>query len=175
MNLRYDNKPIAFVIAYYGSFVDEDTYNIILEYADRGNFEEFMKTTHKPSTSESMIELWERLSRISHGLAHIHGTPGTTSTGAPLLGYVISTSFHGLQTEYNQHRWHQDIKPANILVFSGSGASSHDVYFKLADLSRCHFKHSRSLQSGDSDLDAFGTRAYGEVIGYLYRAKLKAY
>ena len=93
MNLRYDNKPIAFVIAYYGSFVDEDTYNIILEYADRGNFEEFMKTTPEPSTSESMIELWERLSRISHGLAHIHGTPGTTSTGAPLLGYVISTSF----------------------------------------------------------------------------------
>ena len=73
------------------------------------------------------------------------------------------------------NRWHQDIKPANILVFSGSGASNHDVYFKLADLSRCHFKYSRSLQSADSDLDAFGTRAYGGVIDYLYRAKLKAY
>ena len=102
MNLRYNNKPIAFVIAYYGSFIDDDTYNIILEYADRGNFEDFMKTTPEPSTSESMIELWERLSRISHGLAHIHGTPSTTPTGAPLLGYVTSTSVHDLQTEYGE-------------------------------------------------------------------------
>ena len=62
---------------------------------------------------------------------------------------------------YKHDRWHQDIKPANILVVSGSGTSSSDVYFKIADLSRCHFKESLSLQHEDSDLDAFGTRAYG--------------
>jgi serine/threonine protein kinase len=59
MNLRYDSKPSPFVIAYYGSFIDNDTYNIILEFADRGNFEDFMRTTPEPSTGEEMIEFWD--------------------------------------------------------------------------------------------------------------------
>lgn len=63
---------------------------------------------------------------------------------------------------YSWDRWHQDIKPANILVFSGSGPSQYDVHFKIADLSLCHFKQSDSLQHDESDLDAIGTRAYGK-------------
>ncbi|KAL9125734.1 MAG: hypothetical protein Q9217_005105 [Psora testacea] len=144
MNLRYDGKPSPFITAYYGSFIDDGTYNIVLEYADRGNFEDFIKTTPEPSTDGDMIEFWDRFCSITHGLALIHGTPVSTPTGIPvLLG------------------WHQDIKPANILVFSRSGTSCYDVYFKLADMSLCHFKQSESLQHEHSDLDAFGTRAYG--------------
>ncbi|KAL9612988.1 MAG: hypothetical protein Q9167_002465 [Letrouitia subvulpina] len=144
MSLRHDKKPSPFIIAYHGSFVDDDTFNIILEYADRGNLEDFMKATPEPSTGEAMIEFWDRLCNITHGLALIHGFPGDTSGNIPvLLG------------------WHQDIKPANILVFSGSGTSSYDVYFKIADLSLCHFKPGEAQQPEDSDLDAFGTRAYG--------------
>ena len=59
-------------------------------------------------------------------------------------------------------RWHQDIKPANILVFSGSGTSTYDVYFKIADLSLCHFKYMDSVNDEVTDFDAFGTRAYGK-------------
>ena len=89
MNLRYDGKPSPFVIAYYGSFVDDGTYNIILEYADRGNLEDFLKTTTEPSTCEDMIEFWDRLCSITHGLALIHRTPDSTATGIPVLrGYV---------------------------------------------------------------------------------------
>ena len=85
MNLRYDNKPTPFIIAYYMSFIDDDIYNIILEYADRGNFEDFMKTTLKPSTIEEMIEFWDRLCSITHGLALIHGTPSCAQTDTPVL------------------------------------------------------------------------------------------
>ena len=89
MNLRYDSKPSPFVVAYYGSFIDDDTYNTFLEYADRGNLEDFMKTTPEPSTGEEMIEFWDRLCSISHGLALIHGTPASAPTGTSvLLGYV---------------------------------------------------------------------------------------
>ena len=41
---------------------------------------------------------------------------------------------------------------------SGSGTSKYDVYFKLADLSLCHF-----TQDKETDLDARGTRAYGSA------------
>lgn len=85
MRLRYDGKPSPFVIAYYGSFIDRDTYNIILEYADGGNLEDFMKRTPEPSTTEDMIAYWDRFCGITHGLAHIHGIPGKTETGIPVL------------------------------------------------------------------------------------------
>lgn len=59
------------------------------------------------------------------------------------------------------HRWHQDIKPANILVFSNDENSSYNCEFKIADLGLAHFKASGSELNEPSDLDANGTRAYG--------------
>lgn len=61
-------------------------------------------------------------------------------------------------------RWHQDIKPANILVFGRGATSPYDYEFKVADLGLAHFKPSISQASDPSDLDAFGTRAYGMRI-----------
>ena len=91
MKLRYDNKPSPFVLAYYGSFIDRDTYNIILEYADRGNLEQYLKSTPKPPTFQDMIVYWERFSNITHGLAAIHGVPGSAERGTSvLLGYVLA-------------------------------------------------------------------------------------
>ena len=97
MNLRFDNKPSPFIVAYYGSFIDDDTYNIILEHADRDNLEEFMKITPEPSTREEILEFWDRLCSVTHGLALIHGTPGSTPTNIPvLLGYVRLLQSHTL-------------------------------------------------------------------------------
>ena len=59
------------------------------------------------------------------------------------------------------NRWHQDVKPANILVFSGNSSSPYDCQFKIADLGLSHFKPTISQATDASDLDAFGTRAYG--------------
>lgn len=109
-----------------------------------------MKATPEPLIGEDMIEFWDRLCNITHGLALIHSFPGDTSSNiSVLLG------------------WHQDIKPANILVFSGIGTSGYDVYFKIAKLSLYHFKTSEAQQPEDSNLDAFGTRAYNapEMFG----------
>ena len=85
MNLRLYGKPSPFIIGYYGSFIDDDTYNIILEYADRGSLEDFMKRTDQPCTVEDMIVFWDRLSNTTHGLAHIHGIPANLSSGVPVL------------------------------------------------------------------------------------------
>lgn len=89
IRLRYNQEPSPFIIAYYGSFYDHDTYSIILEYADGGNLDDFMRRTPEPPNREDMIEYWDRFCRITHGLAHIHGLQGSEIPGTSvLLGYV---------------------------------------------------------------------------------------
>jgi serine/threonine protein kinase len=56
-------------------------------------------------------------------------------------------------------RWHQDVKPDNILVKSSGIDSPYDWKFKLSDLGLSHFK--RESQDG-SDFDAYGTETYGK-------------
>ena len=59
-------------------------------------------------------------------------------------------------------RWHQDVKPTNILVKSRQGATSmYDMEFMLADLGLSHFKLSNSPNKSLTDRDTYGTRAYG--------------
>lgn len=59
-------------------------------------------------------------------------------------------------------RWHQDVKPSNILVKS-KGISPYDCEFKLADLGLSHFKKHVPSQGEATDRDTYGTRAYGRL------------
>ena len=118
-----------------------------------------------PTTGEEVILFWDRLFNVTHGLAQIHGTPEKDTKGhRVLLGCVLSSrsNFHGRSA--NDCRWHQDLKPSNLLVFSGGGTSRYDYHFKIADLGLYHFKCPESADYEDSDIDAFGTRAYGNAI-----------
>jgi serine/threonine protein kinase len=54
-------------------------------------------------------------------------------------------------------RWHQDVKPQNILVVRDNGASIYECEFKLADLGLSHFRVGANTQ----DVDTRGTRVYG--------------
>lgn len=144
MKLRWAGKPSPHIIAYYGGFIHGDSYNIILEYADQGTLEDFMRNTKSPSTIEDTAIFWDRLFGVTHGIMTIHGNIGNYSS--------VSQIING---------WHQDVKPANILVFSGNGDSPYDCHFKIADLGLAHFKPNVSQPNDPSDLDAFGTRAYG--------------
>lgn len=74
--LRYQDKPHANIIGYYGSFERNGTFNIILEYADRGTLNDFLQETHEPTNSTGIMTFWTQFLGILHGLAHIHGTPG---------------------------------------------------------------------------------------------------
>lgn len=65
-------------------------------------------------------------------------------------------------TQYsNLYRWHQDVKPSNILVVSGNNDSPYDYQFKLADLGLSHFTSTMALQEDLAGEDTRGTRAYG--------------
>ena len=60
-------------------------------------------------------------------------------------------------------RWHQDVKPSNILVKSKKGGSPYNCDFKLADLGLSHFKKHVPSQGEVTDKDTYGTRAYGRL------------
>ncbi|RQM04828.1 hypothetical protein DH86_00003915, partial [Scytalidium sp. 3C] len=57
--------------------------------------------------------------------------------------------------------WHQDVKPANILVSSRQGGSPYEWQFKLADLGFSHFKRAVDGAGEATDHDARGSRTYG--------------
>lgn len=57
-----------------GSYKQGDTYNILLEYADRGTLEDFFQTTPPPSLGEEIIVFWSRLFNVIKALQRIHAT-----------------------------------------------------------------------------------------------------
>jgi len=66
------------IIGFYGSFIYGDTPTIILEYADRGTLDEFLKDTPAPEAGEDIIRLWDGLLRLQVALNTIHNIPTGT-------------------------------------------------------------------------------------------------
>lgn len=73
------------IIGFYGSFVRQQTYNIILEYADLGTLDEYMERTSPPSSAEDKMRFWERFLEVAHGLATIHGEDEHMGDGPQIL------------------------------------------------------------------------------------------
>ena len=94
MKLRYGDLPPANIIEYYGSFVRDGTYNIILEYADRGTLDDYMRTTPEPKSFSEIMTFWDRFFAVMQGLVHIHSTLGSIPLEQKvLLGYVVLQCF----------------------------------------------------------------------------------
>lgn len=69
-----------------------------------------------------------------------------------------------ISMELTYLRWHQDVKPNNILILSGKSGHPYDVEFKLADLGLSHFKRTAKLNRGIVDRDIGGTKDYGKML-----------
>lgn len=104
MKLRWGGKPTPHIITYYGGFVHGNSYNIILEYADRGTLENFMRKTDPPSTFRDTLMFWKNFVNVTHGIMTIHGQIGNESSASQLLnGYVLCLSQNvSLLTLYHQ-------------------------------------------------------------------------
>ncbi|CAG7560637.1 unnamed protein product [Fusarium equiseti] len=98
----------------YGSlaYTETNIRIIVLEYARMGSLVEFFESP-PPMTTNDYRQLWERLLDLFEGLYVLHN-----------IDENDSKSLTGI---------HQDIQPANILVFPGDTGSPYDVFFKLAD------------------------------------------
>ncbi|KAL9122286.1 MAG: hypothetical protein Q9187_001163, partial [Circinaria calcarea] len=157
-------KPLPTLIGFYGSYVQDGTYNVILEYIDQGNLEQYFENTAPPSSGKDIIHFWRGLFGIIQALDRIHELPPTKTGG-----------LHFLQG------WHQDVKPPNILIGSGDSKSPYCYQFKLGDLGLSHFKeNTKPRKELVTDADSYGTRAYGAPEcyrwdSYIEKARLDVY
>ncbi|KAH6717034.1 hypothetical protein BKA61DRAFT_600947 [Leptodontidium sp. MPI-SDFR-AT-0119] len=150
----YENETSAFdqigkhphIISYFGSFTRNGSFNVILEYADKGTLKEYFEKQLPPTSGEEIIKFWEGLFQLINALWKIH-----TMNGDAIEGPQI---FRG---------WHQDVKPENILVLSNGSKNPQDWHFKLADLGISHFKRGESLREDSTASDSYGTHTYGAL------------
>jgi len=59
-------------VKFYGSFVRDNTYNIILELGDKGNLKEYLETEDPPREFESIIHIWKEILKIALAILQIH-------------------------------------------------------------------------------------------------------
>ncbi|RDW75414.1 hypothetical protein BP6252_06556 [Coleophoma cylindrospora] len=130
------NNP--YIVRFHGGFKYRNTYNVLLEYADRGSLEHYWAHEEPPTTGKAIIKLWNSMFGLIRAVRDLNN------------GDVIY--------------WHQDIKPDNILAFgsdSHNSSNSHTCTFKLADFGNSHSKPESAEDSIVTDIDTQGTRTYG--------------
>jgi len=157
------NEPYSpNLIGFYGSFIQNGTYNVLLEYADQGDLENYLKTRTPPSRGGDIIRFWRGLFGILNALDLIHNVPRSALDGPHFLqGYAYLPFVCVAARRADFTRWHQDVKPANILVKSSQDESAFECQFKLADLGLSHFIRTVSPNANATSKDTHGTEAYG--------------
>jgi hypothetical protein len=153
--------PNSSIIGFRGSFTRGDTYNVLLEYADKGTLEDFFRTQDPPTDGEEIIQFWEALFQIIDALRRIHEVKSDGISGPPVLSGYAATRLFLLILLTSRCSWHQDVKPENILVVSNGSEDILDWQFKLADLGISHFERKDSLRQDSNSSDTHGTRTYG--------------
>ncbi|KAH7409341.1 hypothetical protein BKA64DRAFT_393873 [Cadophora sp. MPI-SDFR-AT-0126] len=128
------------LVHYYGSYEQDDTYNIVLELADRGSLEQYLSYCQPPTAGLDIIQFWQSLFKIVWGLVCIHEVGGS-----PYLRGV-----------------HSNIKPATILVRDNSLGSQYGWEFKLGGLGNCKFS-----SNGNFPIKSALTYSYGSPECYL--------
>ncbi|KAF5983768.1 serine threonine kinase [Fusarium coicis] len=113
---RKNNKYITKHLASF-SFQGKKKYIIVLEYAAGGSLKDFFQNTLPPVSPNEFRLLWSRLLHLLDALNVLHDL--YRPDGAPVW-FLAGV--------------HQDIQPANILVFPEKDKDSRfDVKFKLTD------------------------------------------
>jgi hypothetical protein len=109
---------------------------------------------------------WERLFNVIKALSKIHDVrPPKGAVGPGIFqGYEDTFKTGGKDVMLTSCRWHQDVKPKNILVIRGGSANPYDVEFKLADLGTSHFQRTTAATTDAAGRDTWGTREYGEQM-----------
>lgn len=155
------------MIGFCGSYIQGNTFNIILEFADQGTLEQYFRNTPPPVRGDDIMDFWKGMFRTIQALHCIHQAGGREPNEGPqiLHGYYHSTppsaSFVMLLMIL---RFHQDVKPANILVVSNQDSSPYKWEFKVADLGLSHFKRVIGKRESVTANDAHGTRTYGSYV-----------
>ncbi len=91
---HYDSEVAAFqklgptssIIEFYGSYIQGNSFNILLEFADKGSLAQYFREEAPPTTGEEIIKFWEGIFMLGQALAAIHQVkPRLPTNGAVTL------------------------------------------------------------------------------------------
>lgn len=60
------------IIRFYGSYIHGDTFNTLLEYADKGSLEDYFTREAPPSRGGDIVKFWDSMFQLIKGLKAIH-------------------------------------------------------------------------------------------------------
>lgn len=144
-----NSKHSESIIRFHGSYIHGDSYNILLEFADKGSLDEYFQKQMPPSRGRDIIKFWDSLLQLIKALKAIHSFSGSVKYLA--FGYSYTNLSSG----------HQDVKPPSVLVLSYGAESAFDWKFKLADFG-LGYSMSRAASGGGAIAnDSRDTQTYG--------------
>ncbi|KAJ4244270.1 hypothetical protein NW757_010629 [Fusarium falciforme] len=151
------------ITKHYGSFSFEqtDTQIIIIEYAAQGSLLDFFRETSPPDTPEEFLMFWRELLKLVPALHAFQTFNRSPLEGSSRNGFTMAV--------------HQDIQPANILVFPHPpkspprDKSRFDVRFKLADFGLAELRRV-SKPDEQFTIENEGNCMYGAPECYSNRA-----
>jgi hypothetical protein len=85
--LGLNEEASRYIVKFYGSFTQEESRNVILEYADQGTLADYYQRFKNPMEEKDTTDFWERLCNLARGLRQIHDVG--LHEGEP------TSSFHG--------------------------------------------------------------------------------
>ncbi|KAH8651054.1 hypothetical protein BX600DRAFT_501867 [Xylariales sp. PMI_506] len=145
LNRDYTAVGSECFLEHHGSFCQNGTGVILLEYADQGSLYEFVEKNGPPHTQIEMINMWKGMIDILRGLAHIHNSAETDP--------------------HTMRGVHQDIQLSNIFAFQQTGSdtetpSHYKFKFKIGDFGLSSFQLQADVKKGGM-LDNGRTNKYG--------------
>jgi len=60
------------MLRFYGSYSQDNISNVILEYADKGNLEQFLRKVDPPTDLEDRKILWRNILKLLMVLMYLH-------------------------------------------------------------------------------------------------------
>ena len=80
------------IIHFYGSFIQNGTYNVILDFADGGTLEDYFQKVLPPTSGRDIEHFWASLCGVLKALIHIHEVDcQNTLTGPQIFqGFVVN-------------------------------------------------------------------------------------
>lgn len=60
------------IVKFYGSFTQQHSHNVVLEFADQGTLADYYQKFPNPMLEADITDFWEHIFNLGRGLAQIH-------------------------------------------------------------------------------------------------------
>lgn len=72
-------RPIPNFIGFHGAFIQNKSFNILLQYANIGTLEDYFLKATPPKHQNDILTLWRNLFRLADAVVDIHGLPQSSA------------------------------------------------------------------------------------------------